>query len=404
MKATFNPTRRNVVGGLVGLTGAAALAPSTLAVVTDGTTNQISDGWQGAIEAVMEIAGIAGASIFLGVPGENPTVAALGVADLATRAPVTVETHFRIGSVTKTFVATVVLQLVGEGLLSLDDTIEDFGFTSLQNAPFITIRNLLNMTSGLPDYTHAPGLLEMVIADPTHAVTPQELIEFAATLPSAEPNAGYSYCNTNYIVLGLIVEDLTSQALADVLAERIFQPLEMTRTALQTSEALPEPFARGYGRADQMAMFVGMNEDEAETLADLATPLADADGVIDFTDLNPGFAWAAGGCYSVVDDLTKWLPALLDGTLIGEDLQRERLDLVPVTDWGSGDAGGYGLGVAAFGEALGHSGTIPGYSTFVLMDRRTRSQQIILTSLSGGGGAGVAAEKLGEALRALFGR
>lgn len=403
MKATFHPTRRAVVGGLVGLAAGASLGSSSLAAAPAEPPHQISDGWRVAIEAVMEIAGIAGASVFLGIPGEDPMVAALGVSDLGTRAAVTEATHFRIGSVTKTFVGTVVLQLVDEGLLSLDDTIDGHGFTTMQNAPFITIRNLLNMTSGLPDYTHAPELLQLVISDPSYAVTPQELIEFAATLPSAQPGAEYSYCNTNYIVLGLIVEQLTGRSLAEVLEERIFVPLEMTQTALQTTESLPDPFARGYGRADQMAMFVGMDADEAETLAELATPLADADGVIDFTNLNPGFAWAAGGCYSIADDLTRWLPVLLDGTLISQDLQRERLDLVPVTSWGNGDAGGYGLGVAAFGEALGHSGTIPGYSTFVLMDRRTGSQQIILTSLSGGGGAGVAAEKLGEALRTLFG-
>ncbi len=402
MNPISRSTRRTLIGSAAGL-ASAALGQVSMASPDTGAVNQISDGWRSAVEAAMDIAGIAGASVFLGVPGEDPTVAALGVADLETRTPVTEATHFRIGSVTKTFVATVVLQLVDEGELSLEDTIDQYGFT-LQNAPFITIRNLLNMTSGLPDYTHAPELLQLVVSDPSRDVSPQELIDFAATLPSSLPDAGYSYCNTNYIVLGLIVEQLTGQSLAEALAARIFVPLGMTHTALQTTEALPEPFARGYGRADQLAMFVGMDGDEAESLAEIATPLADADGVIDFTPLNPGFAWAAGGCYSIAADLTLWLPALVNGTLISEDLHRERLDLIPVTDWGNGDAGGYGLGVAAFGEALGHSGTIPGYSTFVLMDRRTGAQQIILTSLSGGGGAGVAAEKLGEALRALFGR
>ncbi len=403
MNAPFSPSRRALLGGAMGMTGVAALGPSTLAAGNRGQVQQISDGWRRAIEAVMEIAGIAGASVFVGVPGEDPLVTALGVADLATMTPVTEATYFRIGSVTKTFVATVVLQLVDEGLLALDDTIDAYGFTSLQNAPFISIRNLLNMTSGLPDYTHSPELLELVVTDPAYPVTPQELIAFAETMPSAQPDAGYSYCNTNYIVLGLIAEQLTGDSLARLLHDRIFEPLGMTHTALQTAESLPEPFARGYGRADQVAMFIGMEGEEAEALAEMATPLADADGVIDFTDLNPGFAWAAGACYSIADDLTRWLPALLDGALISEELQRERLEFVPVMDWG-GDGGGYGLGIASFGETLGHSGTIPGYSTFVLIDRTTGSQQIILTSLSGGGGAGVAAEKLGEALRALFSR
>jgi D-alanyl-D-alanine carboxypeptidase len=190
--------------------------------------------------------------------------------------------------------------------------------------------------------------------------------------------------------------------LAEALAERLFVPLGMVNTALQTTEPLPEPYARGYGRADQVAMFIGMDGEQAEALADLATPLADADGVIDFTELNPGFAWAAGGCYSTVDDMTRWMPALVNGDLISEDLQRERLDVIPVTEWGMGDSSGYGLGIAAFGDSLGHSGTIPGYSTYVLMDRETGSLQIILTSLSGRGGADVAAESLARAFRDLF--
>jgi D-alanyl-D-alanine carboxypeptidase len=396
-------TRRTFLTSTLALAGGATLAQQPMiAGGQQPPTAQIGDGWRTAIEAVMEIAGIAGASVFLGIPGENPTVAALGVTDLTTGTPVTEATHFRIGSVTKTFVATVILQLVDEGELTLEDTIDQFGFT-IQNSPFITIRNLLNMTSGLPDYTHVPGLLDLVLTDPARAITPQELIDYASTLPSGRPGEMYEYSNTNYIVLGLIVEQLTGQSLATALNDRIFLPLEMQQTALQETPSMPQPFARGYGRADQVAIFIGIDAEQAEELATAATPLADEDGVIDFTELNPGFAWAAGGCYSTAADVTKWLPALVEGTLISEDLQRERFDLIPVAEWGAGDNAGYGLGVAAFGEALGHTGTIPGYSTFVLMDRTTGSQQVILTSLSGRGGSGVAAEVLGDALRNLFG-
>jgi D-alanyl-D-alanine carboxypeptidase len=404
MTSISRSTRRSLVTGAIGLAGATTVLDVSARRSGSPTLPlaQIDDGWRVAIETVLEIAGIAGASVFFGVPGEDPTVAAVGVADLETGTPITEATHFRVGSVTKTFVATVILQLVDEKELSLDDTIDTYGFT-VQNAPFITIRNLLNMTSGLPDYTHVPALLELVLADPSRAVTPQELVDYAATLPSAVPGEAYAYSNTNFIILGLIVEQLTGLSLAEALAERLFAPLGMVNTALQTTEALPEPFARGYGRADQVAMFIGIDAEEADALADLATPLADADGVIDFTDLNPGYAWAAGGCYSTVDDMTRWMPAMVNGDLISEDLQRERLDFIPVTEWGMGDSGGYGLGIAAFGESLGHSGTIPGYSTFVLMDRETGSQQIILTSLSGTSGTDVAAESLARALRDLFG-
>lgn len=396
--------RRTLLAGSVATAAIATLGAPSLASAGPGTAPlaQIDDGWKPALEAVMEIVGIAGAAVYFGQPDDEPWQATLGVADLETGAVITGGTHFRIGSVTKTFVATVILQLVDEGRLTLETTIDTFD-SPVQNAPFITIRNLLNMTSGLGDYTHVPTFLELVLAAPERSVSPDELIAFAATLPSGLPGDAYAYSNTNYIILGRIIEELTGQALHEVLTERLFAPLGMTQTALQASETLPEPFARGYGRAEQVGMFVGMDDDESEALADLATPLAGPDGVIDFTQLNPSFAWAAGGAYSIVDDLTRWLPALVNGTLVSEAMQRERLTLQPVNGFGSGGTGGYGLGVGAFGEALGHSGTIPGYSTFAVMDRRTGHQQIVLTNLSGGGGAEVAAQLFGEALRSLFG-
>lgn len=362
---------------------------------------QSENGGDAALDAVLKVTGVAGAAVFFGNVDDDPVSVAMGVTDLETGTPVTLETYFRIGSITKTFVATVVLQLVDEGKLLLENTIDTFN-VPVQNAPFISIRNLLNMTSGLADYINVPSFLEIVLADPERNVSPQELIDVTGSQPAGLPNNGYQYVNANYIILGTIIEQITGISLAENLQERLFTPLAMTSTALQMGEARPEPFAHGYGRADQVAMFVGMDGDEADALAEIATPLAASDGVIDFTYLNPGFAWAAGGAYSTVGDLTLWMPALVNGTMISEAMQRERLELVTVGDF-SGPFGGYGLGVGAFGESLGHSGTIPGYSTFAVIDRRTGKQQIILTSLTGSGGAGVAAELLGTALRGLFG-
>ena len=159
--------------------------------------------------------------------------------------PPPADTHFRIASVTKTMTAAVILQLAQEGKLSLDDPVSKY-VPDVPNGDHITLAQLLEMRSGLYSFTDAPELATSMDDDPTKVWTPQELLDIAfAQPPNFAPGAEYEYSNTNYVLLGLIVEQLDGQPLATVFEERLFEPLGMTDTLLPaaTSNAIPEPYA-----------------------------------------------------------------------------------------------------------------------------------------------------------------
>ena len=150
---------------------------------------------------------------------------AAGVGDIATGAALRPAAQFRIGSITKTFVATVVLQLVGEGRLRLDEPVAQRLPGLLSNGHRITVRQLLNHTSGLPDYTEDPELFAGIVKNRVWA--PRELVALAEKHPQLfAPGSAWKYSNTNYIVAGLLVEAVTGHSLARELERRIFSPLQ----------------------------------------------------------------------------------------------------------------------------------------------------------------------------------
>jgi D-alanyl-D-alanine carboxypeptidase len=268
-----------------------------------------------------------------------------GVSDLENGTAITSADHFRVGSITKSMTATAILQLVGEGSLGLDDTVQDL-VPVLKHGDRITIRHLLSMSSGLFNYTSDQALLVEAITDQPRAWTPDELIEPCNVRDlEFEPGSDVRYSNTNYIVLGKVIETLTGETLADVLASRIFEPLGLQHTSLPTTPELPEPYSRGYVDAKVLRGVITTEEP-----------------TIDFTGLHPSVAWAAGGVISTVGDLQVWMNELLTGTLIGEELQAERMTFRE----GSEAAGGtvYGLGVGQYGMVVGHDGSMLGYQAF----------------------------------------
>lgn len=266
---------------------------------------------------------------------------AAGVADRASGNAMSSDMQLRIGSNTKQMVAAVVLQLRDEGTLALSDTVEHWLAGAVPDGDRITIAMLLNHTSGLPDYTEAPGFDPALLADPTHRWTPRELLDIAAEMPpTAEPAAAYAYTNTGYILLGMVVEAATGHALHEELSARIFAPLGLHRTRLATEAGLDAPFAHGY--------------------IDLG------DGALtDATALSPSSAGAAGAVVSVASETVAWLDALMGGEVLTPDSLREMLTPVaPATDYG------YGIQVIEsdfLGErAYLHTGGFPGYHTVVL--------------------------------------
>jgi D-alanyl-D-alanine carboxypeptidase len=152
--------------------------------------------------------------------------------------------HFRIGSVTKTYTSTVVLQLYDEGLINLDDPIGKYLPGLVPQEDKITIRHLLEMRSGLGDYNNSE-LAKFFEANPGRILTPEELMQFASFM-IGEPGGEFNYTNTNYILLGILIEKVTNRTFEEQVKRRILQPLGMSQTFAPTDPEIPAPYAHGY--------------------------------------------------------------------------------------------------------------------------------------------------------------
>jgi D-alanyl-D-alanine carboxypeptidase len=285
--------------------------------------------------------------------------AASGVADLRTGRPMRPGLHFRAASLTKPLVATVVLQLAAEGRLSLHDTVARWLPGILPYGGQVTIRQLLNHTSGVPDYAPMPILaLYGSWQARFRAWTPQELVGLVASQPpDFPPGTAWSYSNTGYVLLGLIVEAVTGNSLGRELHRRILRPLGLRDTFFPVnSPGIPGPKSRGY-----------------------SLPLSPQGEVLngpllDITVYNPSWAWAVGNLISTLHDLTRFFRALLGGRLLPPRLLAAMTTPVPT----GRPHMGYGLGLMVIerpaGRLLGHDGDIPGYNNIVLSTPDGRRQ------------------------------
>jgi D-alanyl-D-alanine carboxypeptidase len=274
---------------------------------------------------------------------EEVSTAAAGAADLASETPLQATDRFRIGSITKTFVAVVMLQLQNEGLLSLDDPMAQWLPADLISLiPYydqITLRQLLNMTSGIYNYTET-DYFDAVLANPSKAWTPQQAIAYIydqeAYFP---PGEGYYYSNTNYLLLHLVIEAATGQTLAEQLQTRIFDPLEMSDSYLETSDKVALGLVNGYSDVD----FDGQLDD--------------------VTRMNDGLGLADGGIVSTLADMA----------VFGDTLLREQ-DLLSDSAWAEmttwvddGEGAFYGLGLSYYPADedypafMGHGGATAGF-------------------------------------------
>ncbi len=299
------------------------------------------------------------------VPGQGRFVGVTGTAGLGDPTPLDPAMRFRIGSVTKTFTATAVLQLVDDCRLRLDDTIERWQ-PDLPEASNITVRQVLNQTSGIPDFGDDERIINKFQRDPFQVFAPQTLVDVAATMPrSFAPGAEWEYSNTNYFVLGLIVEDVTGLPLEQVIQQRILDPLHLEATSLPTTPAIPEPATSGSNVEI---------DDDLNVVSEQSV------------NFNPSAMWAAGAMTSNLFDLETWARALVDGTLLSPETQRARLTLVPMVGpevpngsvfepvgGGVGPAltAEYGLGLFTMGGYIGHNGDVPGYEAVMMFDPET---------------------------------
>lgn len=289
--------------------------------------------------------------------------------------------RFRIGSVTKTMTAAAIVQLAEEGKLAFDDPVARHR-PEVPNGEHITVAQLLDMRSGLANYTAAPELWPALEADPTRVWTPEELVGLAFDDPYREPGT-FEYCNTNTVLLGLIAEQLDQKPLAAIFRDRFFVPLGMADTELPapTASILPAPRAHGYVYGGLRYVFVDVPYPPDIRAAAKAGTLVPED----FTDLNPSWAWAAGGVVSTATDLATWIEALVGGELFDTTYARAwRESLLPV-DPRQPDGLKYGYGIVELpvgpSRILFHNGELPGYNTFAGHDPDNQVTLVLWTSL-----------------------
>jgi D-alanyl-D-alanine carboxypeptidase len=290
-----------------------------LAVVLPGCSGDSSSTPPPVERVAREIARAGTASVIVFVSDDGREF----VATAGTRPP-TEDKRFRIGSVTKTFTATIVLQLAAEGRLGLADTLERHLPGVVPQGDRITIRRLLNHRSGLPNVTEYERWLDRASRSPS--TRPIDVLRFAASHPlTFPPGSRWGYSNTNYIALGLVIEEATGHTYRQELEQRILEPLGLDSTELPETRLLPDL------------------DDEGE---------------------NPNVPWAAGGIVSNARDLSSFFAALLSGRILSEVSVTEMKQTV-VVDGGTGD----GLGIFSTelpcGRFWGHDGGILDYGTIV---------------------------------------
>jgi len=308
------------------------------------------------VENLMEQADIPGAIVGVWVPEMGEWVAAFGVADIDAQRDMGIEDKVRIASITKTFTATLVLLLSDEGLLGLDDPLEKY-VSGVPYGDVMTIRQLLDMTAGLYSFSEDEGFLEAFTADPLMEMTPRQSLDIAlAHEPDFPPGQGWHYSDTNYEVLGMIVEQVTGNAIEDEMRTRIIEPLALSHTSFPTTPDMPEGHARGY-------------------------VLGSEGHLADYTLVSPSVPWAGGAMISNLEDLKAWVKALATGELLSAEMRERQLEWITIPELSNVD-GKYGLGIMSLSGFLGHNGAIFGYNSTALYLPEEDATMVVLVNKS----------------------
>ena len=330
-------------------TANATVATGTTATLQDGVDSLVAAGAPGAILLVRD--------------GSKTTRLTAGVADLATQQAIEPRDHYRIASLTKTYVATVVLQLVAEKKLRLSDTVERWLPGLVPNGNKITVCMLLNHTTGLQDHERDPDVLAPYLSgDLGYYWSPLRLLQVAISRPplyAPGETKVSTYSSTNYVVLGLMVSAVTKRSIGAELNRRIFQPLHLNQTSYPTSNThLPEPYAHGYFML------------QPPSLTDLSA-------------FSPSLSGAAGAIVSTVGDVASFYRALLSGLLLKPAQLKAMQTTLPEAQGDLVQRMGYGLirFSTSCGPAWGHSGSFPGYWTHAWSSANGKRQAVLMVNI-----------------------
>ncbi|MFF3466646.1 serine hydrolase domain-containing protein [Streptomyces sp. NPDC002619] len=296
------------------------------------------------VQRVMRETKVPGGIVGIWMPEQGRYVNSFGVADKTSRRPMFPDLNMRIGSETKTFTVTALLELVDKGAASLDDPIGKY-ISDVPNGDKITLRELAGMRSGLFNYTQDDDFFKAFTSDPQRPFTPQQLLDYAFKHPVLfPPGEKFDYCNTNLILLGLVIEQVSGQHLGDYLQHNVIDPVGLKDTLFPVANEFPTPHSQGY--TNQTA--TGKVEDAA--------------------DWNPSWGWAAGAMISDLEELRVRARTVATGELPNGDFlispatQKQRLTMSPTTIPGAG----YGLGIFNVRGWIGHNGSLPGYESLTV--------------------------------------
>lgn len=379
---------RTAIRGTVSLFAALMLAmcwQSASAAPTGTALKRIdSAALQSLVKTTVRELLVPGAVVVLRTP-QGQFKATYGTTQRGAAIPPTADTHFRIASITKTMTAAVIIQLAQEGKLSLSDPISKF-VAGVPNGNKITIAELLQMRSGLYNFTDAPTLAATIDRDPAKVWTPRQLLAIAfARPPNFAPNASYEYSNTNYVLLALVVERVDRRSLKESLQRRLFGPLRLKNSEFPDSAAntIPVPFSHGYLYGSSSVALYG------EPPYTRAMEAAARTGTLqpnDYTAVNHSFAQGAGGAISTANDLATWIEALVTGRVFNAKYQQLWLDSPRAKDPRKPNGQKYGYGIEKLHWARNtlylHGGETAGYNSEMCYDPENRVTIVVWTNLT----------------------
>ena len=295
--------------------------------------------------------------------GDAPVLHTTGVADTTTGQPIRIDDHFRLASVAKAFSGAAALALVGTGDLDIDATIGEIRPDLPTSWADITLAELLQHTSGIPDFSQTKAFQVAVTASPMVAPPPVELLSYVEDAPlEFEPGARYHYSNSDNIVVALMVETITGTDYAAALTPLVYEPLDLTATSLPRGPELPTPFVHGY-----VVDTSGETEDVSEPFA-------------------AGWAWASGGIVSTPADANRFVRGYVygDTTIPSVTLAQLKFRSGSSEPPGPG-TNSAGLGVFRYrtrcGTLYGHTGNTPGFTQFIASSRDgTRSTTVSINA------------------------
>lgn len=277
---------------------------------------------------------------------------AFGYNNPITKEPMSVNQKFRIGSNTKSFVTTIILQLIDERKLKLDTKMSEF-YPDFPNADKVTILQLCNMSSGIKNYTMTSEFDDLFMAEPLHKWTLDEILTITSKYDyDFEPGTGWNYSNTNTQILGGIIETLTGKSLASNLKERIFNKYNLTNTSYPDNNIMTQPATLGWVIPDVATGYFNCSE---------------------YWDLSWG--GAAGAIISDIYDVKTWITNLIDGGLTSDSLQTKRFQGIKLSN---DNDYYYGIGIYTYGNGMwGHNGGLPGYTSIMMRDK-SRDYTVII--------------------------